>query len=581
MTRLGGTGSGRRSCRVRIALVGALIAVAHSPAPADDDARRLYTAALDAVAREEREFWKGFSKRQSTAREVARVPWREMVRSMNGHGEQVDIRFDHSGFHALYDDYARLERERGAAAAALAATIGSASVPDLWAEILATCTAIDGAEAEVEAIDDPTGDTWAATEQGPGIRRHGLQVRLEGLIGALAGVKGVSSFLADTAWNEAAEGDRQRSITRRVAVLDLLAAAKAKEAIAVIDEALRDKWSSVRVAAVECALQLDPAPRPCLLSSLRDESPPVRRALLACVRTRAQADPRWIPALVERLPDTEGLERIECLATLAALAGRHLGPAPEAWRAWCEVQLPAIAGGTFRAESDDAGRSTTVALPSTTSFFGVTPLGEGIVFALDGGDNLLVPADYSVQRTRAFLDWVVGKRGWQKDHTRHREVQLREFSAALERLGPGVGFAVLLCTDNGNVKVMGDRKPLKGGSRDVQQAVRFLENHAPRGYRSEFANLRTALELAGLPVPGFDFPKPVADTILVVCDGSLRGGPYLDPDAATIAFTRWNRFRRVAIHTIRICNAGPDSERLMRGLADVGSGTYHWRQTPP
>ena len=75
--------------------------------------------------------------------------------------------------------------------------------------------------------------------------------------------------------------------------------------------------------------------------------------------------------------------------------------------------------------------------------------------------------------------------------------------------------------------------------------------------------------------------KSRADTILFVGDGSLRGGPYLDPDAAVLAFARWNRFRRVALHTIRICNAGPSSEHLMRRLAETGGGTYRWQRRPP
>jgi hypothetical protein len=163
----------------------------------------------------------------------------------------------------------------------------------------------------------------------------------------------------------------------------------------------------------------------------------------------------------------------------------------------------------------------------------------------------------------------------------HRDVQIREFSKALDRLGPDVSFGVLLCSGNGSVKVMGDRTLLRGSAHDIEKAKQFLETHTPSGDRSEYANLRTALALAGLPSGAFDLPKPGADTILFVGDGSLRGGPYLDPDAAVLAVARWNRFRRVAIHTIRICNAGSDSERLLRGIAQVTGGTYQWRRAPP
>jgi len=543
----------------RTVLAVALLAGVRTPASAGEDAESQYRAALKAVAKKERVFWDEFGKRQADAGEVARKPWRDMAAAMNGHGTEVDLALDHSGFHALYEDYARIERERVVAATALCATLGEESLDRLWRDLLAACDGIDTAERDVEAINDPTGDTWAATDQGPGVRRHGLQIRLDGLIQALARLRSAPAFLATTGWTEASKGDRRRSITRRVAVLDLLAATKAKDGIPLADQAVSEEWSSVRIAALECALQLDPAPRPALLACLRDPVSPVRRALLDAVRVRAPGSPAWIPALVDRLPEAQGLERSKCVATLATLAGRNLGPAPEVWKAWCETQRAAIEAGTFRAEDAGSG-SSTVVLPSTTSFFGVTPLSEGIIFALEGGYNLLVPADYDVQRTKAFLDWVLGKR--QKDVLTHREVEIREFSKALDALNEGVGFAVLLCDGNGGVKVMGDRKLLRGGTPDVQKAKRFLETHAPSGDRSELANLKTAFSLAGLPVPGLDFRKSLADTVLFVHDGSLRGGPYLDPEAATLAVARWNRFRRVAIHTIRICNAGSDSELL-------------------
>jgi hypothetical protein len=549
---------------VALALVGV--------AAAGEDAETAYRAALKGIAKRERAFWEEFPKRQAQAAEVAREPWREMVRSMNGHGTQVDIEIDHSGFRALYEDYVRIERERVAAADAL----GEGSIGLLWSELLVACAAIDAADALVEAIDDPTGDTWASTNQEPGIRRHGLEVRLDGLIAALARLPGAPALVATKGWEEAAKGDRARSVTRRVAVLDLLAAAGAREGAPLADQMTSAKASSLRIAAVECALRLDPAPRAALLPCLRDISPPVRRALLAAVRARG--GPPWIPPLVDRLPETGGLERLECLAALAKLAGRHLGPDPAAWKAWCDAERAAIDAGTFRAGGDDA--RATVALPGTTSFYGVTPLSEGIIFVLEGGESLHVPADYGVQRTKAFFDWIVGNPDWRKEHASHRDVQLREFTAAVGRLGADVGIAVVLATDNGGVKVLGERRLLRGKG-DRARAVRFLETHAPRGYRSELANLRTALGLAGLPVPGHDFPKAGADTILLVADGSLRGGPYLDPDAAALAFARWNRFRRVALHAIRICNGGADSELLLRKLAEAGGGTYQWRRAPP
>jgi hypothetical protein len=164
---------------------------------------------------------------------------------------------------------------------------------------------------------------------------------------------------------------------------------------------------------------------------------------------------------------------------------------------------------------------------------------------------------------------------------RRSSSRVREFTGAVERLDATTSFAAVMCTDNADHKALGDDRILRGGPRDAARAAKYLESHAPRGYRSELSNLRTALDLARLPVGATDFRASAADTILMVADGSLRGGPYLDPTAAAAAFARWNRFRRLALHTIRICNAGPDSEELLRRLAEASGGTYRWQKRPP
>ena len=263
------------------ALVVALVATCGGSASADDGATSAYRAVLKRLAKRERVFWDRFAKRQAAAREVARTPWREMVRSMGGHGTRFDLEIDHSSFHALYEEYAQLERERVDAATALAKKHGTDSLRVLWRDLLATCKAIDIAESEVESIRNPSGETWAGTEQSPGIRRHGLQIRLDGVISALALLRNTPAFLVTTGWKEAAKADAPRSIARRVAVLDLLATTKAREGTLIAEPALAAQLSSVRVAALECELRLDPAPRPALIALLRDRSPPVRRALLA------------------------------------------------------------------------------------------------------------------------------------------------------------------------------------------------------------------------------------------------------------------------------------------------------------
>ena len=92
----------------------------------------------------------------------------------------------------------------------------------------------------------------------------------------------------------------------------------------------------------------------------------------------------------------------------------------------------------------------------------------------------------------------------------------------------------------------------------------------PRGYRCELANLKTAVEL-----------MPEVAEVFLIGSGTVQGGRVQLPEAAVAAFQRWNRFLRLVVHTIRICDAGPDAERYMKGLADASGGTYRYVPEPP
>ena len=47
------------------------------------------------------------------------------------------------------------------------------------------------------------------------------------------------------------------------------------------------------------------------------------------------------------------------------------------------------------------------------------------------------------------------------------------------------------------------------------------------------------------------------------------------PEAILADFARRNRFRRLVVHVVRVGDAGPESETLLRGLAEVSSGDYY------
>ena len=55
----------------------------------------------------------------------------------------------------------------------------------------------------------------------------------------------------------------------------------------------------------------------------------------------------------------------------------------------------------------------------------------------------------------------------------------------------------------------------------------------------------------------------------------------MTPETVVAAFKRFNRFRRLVVHTIRICDEGEPSETLMKGIAEASGGTYLWAKRPP
>ena len=102
-------------------------------------------------------------------------------------------------------------------------------------------------------------------------------------------------------------------------------------------------------------------------------------------------------------------------------------------------------------------------------------------------------------------------------------------------------------------------------SKDVKLANKQLSRLQASGWCSIMIALDAAVALA-----------PDVDTIFVVHSGELRGGRLLSPELTVQAFKRWNRFRRIVLHAIRIDNQKEPGETLMKGLAEVSGGNYVW-----
>jgi len=500
---------------VRVLLVLVLAAV-----PVLGDPLKDYSKQRRALRKEERAFWKDFRRRGEVAQKASRAPYREMVAAMNsGKGKVLDFVIDHAPLRELYEEYAALQKKRADSLLAFAGS-GHASVPaTLSDELLDIAEEIDEADAELWGRKGSGG--WGFFDQAPAVRRHGLEQRRMGLCEAFARAQ-AAGFVVAKVYPRAARADGRRTRTRRVLVLDALRACKGGKPLLV--SLLRAPEGWLRIGAVEALAGQDSSvdvSKPLLL----DESRAVRLALIESMQDKA-----WIEPLSAVMDQLSGVVRARAAAALERLGGK---PAPKT--------------------------------PATTSFYGIPGHSGRVAFLLDGTDNLHIPASHQVQRTRAYHDWTVGKRDWVGKHEAHHAVMAEQLDKALGLFTGKARFCCVMVKESAAVKSFGP-----AGVRQRKRAVLWFTKHAPRGYRCELANLKTAVEL-----------MPEVAEVFLIGSGTVQGGRVQLPEAAVAAFLRWNRFLRLVVHTIRICDAGPDAERYMKGLADASGGTYRSMPEPP
>ncbi len=495
-------------------------------------------------------------------------PYQDMVGSMNRKvAGSVDMTVDHSAYRTLYDECVALEGRQAKAILDFAGSGHPKALSTLFKALLKLGDEIDDTEKELWSRSVGAGG-WGFFDQAPAVRRHGLATRQAGFMAALAQVPGSVPFLVAKGYHVATRADGKRSITRRIMVIDAVGASDDPAARPFLTALLAAAPTYLRIAALEALREDVDAVRPLL----KDPSPVVRRAVIAVAR-----QPRWIGPLIDALDGQRDAARGAAVQALGTLTKQPFGNDPALWKAWYERNRTAIDRGEGGGLDADAAKTS--GQTSRARFYGIAARSARVVFILDGTTNLLVPADYDVQRTRAYHDWTVGKRGWKKKHETHRAVMVRELRAMLDDFPEQARFGAVMVKESSAVKTLG----LLSANRTYRKkVVRFLAKHAARGFRAELANIVTAMDMAGLkPLDVPDCPSPDADTFFLIGAGSAQGGRYMEPRAALAAFERLNRFRRVVVHTVQICNAGPEADRFLKGLAAVSGGRYRNARKPP
>lgn len=543
---------------------------------AQEDPEKAFHEAEKRLRAADKRFWEDFQGRFNDAFLAFRAP----VEAAEAKPDQNrDAVWDYKEFRKLYDEYAGFEKAFGEAAIAFAKS-GS---PKAAAHLLeaALDAAKEAEELETELADAKPVQRRSMFDLRPGIRRHGLGFREAALVQGLGAADGAGPFLADTGWKQAVKKDGAKSIARRVMVIDAMGLSAAPEARPVLEAMLKAKESSLRIAALEALARFGAEATPALLPLLKDPSAPVQRALLQAVRDRLARDGRWIPAVVALHASARGLLRSLCVATLGTLTRQTFGDDALRWKEWLDIYAKEIEGGTFDAEKIEIQEAQPRPPATESAFYGVKSPSLAPIYLVEASYNLLIPADLDFQLTRYKYSWVGSDQRWQAEHPNHRTALLAQLRSALAGLPPEAAFNVVALHSAFEAEPLSEKKMLRATPKDRATAEKFLEKLPGQGWCAQYAGLLQAMRIAGMPPEGVDFPDAAADTIFLVNAGGPAGGHYMSPEAVVSAFGRFNRFRRLVVHCIRISDDKEPGETLMKGLAESSGGVYVWQTKGP
>lgn len=307
------------------------------------------------------------------------------------------------------------------------------------------------------------------------------------------------------------------SVARRMAALDLLGDLQHLPALTAAQEALQaDDW---RVRSAACRF---------------------------CARVRHKSS---IPLLIDRLDRESGRLAAETQAAVVELSGRAYEQA-RFWRQWWDA-----AGAAFRIEAkvavDASTRTPTPAITAAATYYEVPVVSERVCFVIDISGSMVekVGTD-GVTRLAAASEALL---------TTLRQLARAAAAPATERVRRETLVEIVVFDDR--ARAWSTRlRPLDTDA--LASAQQFIAGLAAAGG----TNMHAALQSA--------FADMAVDTVYLLSDGEPSVGAIIEPDALALEVARWNRSRRVTIHTIAI---GPDSP-LLRQLAMQSGGIYLQRK---
>jgi len=551
------------------------LAVLSLTANAADEGLKAWKDELKKLERAEQKFWGEYQRRYIDALLTLEKPADDAAAHPN---DAINYVLDYSGLRALYADHALIEDAKGKAHLTFAASGDPKALPELFDALMTLAKRIDDVDSDLVSARPQQGIRF---DQRPAIERDGLAHRLDALQHAIAQCPGATTFLAGEGMKIAAKKDGKRSIVRRVAVLDMLGLCTGDEAVAALSPYAAAPESSLRIAAAEALLRHGPAARPALAPLFEDKSAAVRRALLQGVATLGAGDPLWIEPVLGAYKTAVGVVRRDCVRALAALTNQKFGDAPAAWQDWFSDYKREITDGKFRKDQIEVREATPKPVPATCSFYGIPTPSTRVVFVLEGSRRIFWPADLTTLLKQYKELWHGTRRAWEGTNPSQLATLLEEFDRTCASFTPDITFGALGIYAACDTEPLGSSKLMHPDKKDIRAVRHDLERLPGDGWCAQYEGLTAAAALLGMgPESDADFPDPQGGAIFLWNAGSPYGGRFMTPEAALAAFQRFNRFRRLVVNTVRICDEGEPAETLMKGLAEATGGTYLWAKKP-
>ena len=540
---------------------------------ASPDSLKAHRNQTKRIEKEESRFWREFQGRFTEAFKAFRAPIDQAAAKASQYPEAT---YDYSGLRDLYNDYAALQRRLGEADRALAGSGDPGAAARLLDMLLAVGKRI--AKLDQELLEArPIGRRYVFDQRAP-VERHGLAVRRAALIDALGACNDAAPLLMEEGWKRARRADRKRGIVHRVAILDAVARCGEPGRPLLADQ-LDSNLSSLRVVAIEGLMGPRIPDLPQLESQLGARAPVVRRALLQEISRKGDAS--WIEPLVERLAGLKGVEATLCVDALETLTHQRFGHAPARWVEWFEDYRKEIESGKFDREKVEVREVERIPGPAPVRFYGVETTSHALAFVIEGSSRIACPADWDRQKERIRWSWKGTRRQWEKEYPSHRMILARELEPTLAQLGSEGMFALVILQGQFDQDFLEERKLVAAKPSMVKAALRMVGKMPATGWCSQLAGLMAAAGVGGMGAArDADCSKAELDTIYLLDSGDPAGGRFFTPESALAAFKRFNRYRRLIVHALRICNEKDASELLMKGIAESSGGTYRWLRKP-